>query len=68
MRAAFRVWEVFRGLNPNDRTDASADADGDGQALAGFRTGTDLRDRQSALKIGAIQFYRYGGDRGMWSC
>ena len=51
------TWEVFRGMNPNERADAATDADGDGlTALNEFRSGTDPRDPRSVLKIERIQY------------
>jgi len=58
------IWEIFRGLDPADRTDAAADADGDGKvALDEFRSGTDPRDPNSFLQIPEISTYDVGSSR-----
>ena len=46
------LWETFHGLNKNDASDATSDADGDGQnALAEFLSHTDPDDPQSVLRF-----------------
>ena len=45
-------WETTFGFNPNDETDATADADGDGLANLGeYLAGTDPGDSASALRL-----------------
>jgi len=49
-------FEVANHLNPNSDADAGSDSDGDGESnLAEFLAGTDLNDRNSSLRITAVQ-------------
>jgi hypothetical protein len=50
------AFELAHGLNPNDSTDARADADRDGAAnLDEFLSGTDPRDPSSVLKVERLE-------------
>jgi hypothetical protein len=50
------AWELQSGLSPTDATDASRDGDGDGQTnLQEFLAGTDPRNKDSVLRIDAIE-------------
>ena len=49
------LWEIFRGLNHGDPTDAFSDTDRDGQtALAEFHSRTDPADAESSLRFKEI--------------
>lgn len=49
------VWETAHNFNPNDPSDATLDADNDGQNnVAEYRAGTDPRNPASALRITSL--------------
>jgi hypothetical protein len=48
-------WESAHDLNPNERSDAALDSDGDGRtSLEEYLAGTDPQDAQSVLRIESI--------------
>jgi len=53
------AWEIDNGLNPSDKTDATADADGDGKSnLEEYVSGTDPHDPSSCLRVVSLQLAR----------
>lgn len=54
-------WEIAHGLAPYSRGDADLDLDGDGMSnRAEFLAGTDPRNQQSALRLGAARAVDHG--------